>query len=95
MRKSSAGPNVERQAGSLIRGEPNCQNSLQAAAANLKIEAYWNPANRGDEATMTSQASRAATREALRDIMMVSSFGFWAVLLGFVPVAAVHMLAVS
>jgi hypothetical protein len=44
---------------------------------------------------MTSQASRAATREALRDIMMVSSFGFWAVLLGFVPVAAVHMLAVS
>jgi hypothetical protein len=43
---------------------------------------------------MTIQTSRAA-REALRDLMMVSSFGFWAVLLGFVPVAAVHMLAVS
>jgi hypothetical protein len=44
---------------------------------------------------MTIQTSRAAAREALRDLMMVSSFGFWAVLLGFVPVAAVHMLAVS
>jgi hypothetical protein len=94
MRKSNAGPNVERQAGSLTCGEPNCQNSLQPVAAKLEIEAYWNPTSRRDEGAMTIQTSRAA-REALRDLMMVSSFGFWAVLLGFVPVAAVHMLAVS
>jgi hypothetical protein len=44
---------------------------------------------------MATQRSRAAAREALRDLIVVSSFGFWAVLLGFVPVAAIHMLAVS
>jgi len=44
---------------------------------------------------MRTQTRRAAAREALRDLVMVSSFGFWAVLLGFAPVAAVHMLAVS
>ena len=31
-------------------------------------------------------------RETVRDFLMVSSFGFWALLLGFVPVAAIHML---
>lgn len=42
---------------------------------------------------MTTQTKRAALRETIRDVLMVSSFGFWAVLLGFVPVAAIHMLA--
>ena len=36
---------------------------------------------------------RIAVRETMRDLLTVSTFGFWAVLLGFVPVAALHMLA--
>jgi hypothetical protein len=43
--------------------------------------------------TMTMQTMRAAVRETIRDVLMVSSFGFWALLLGFVPVAAIHVLA--
>jgi hypothetical protein len=30
--------------------------------------------------------------EALQDALMVSSFGFWALLLGFMPVMAIFML---
>jgi hypothetical protein len=45
---------------------------------------------------MITQSRRASARETmqdfLQDFLMVSSFGFWAVLLGFVPVAAIHML---
>jgi len=40
---------------------------------------------------MTTQTQMSA-REAARDFLMVSAFGFWAVLLGFVPVAAIHAL---
>jgi hypothetical protein len=36
---------------------------------------------------------KASTREAVQDLLMVSSFGFWAVMLGFVPVATIHFLA--
>jgi hypothetical protein len=35
---------------------------------------------------------QADVRETVRDVLMVSSFGFWALLLGFVPVAALHLL---
>jgi hypothetical protein len=42
---------------------------------------------------MTAQIMQAAVRDAMRNVVMVSSFGFWAVLLGFVPVAAIHFLA--
>jgi len=38
-------------------------------------------------------AARETMRDILRDFLIVSSFGFWAVLLGFMPVAAIHMLA--
>ena len=42
---------------------------------------------------MTTQTTQAAVRETMRDLLIVSSFGFWAVLLGFMPVAAIHTLA--
>ena len=42
---------------------------------------------------MTTQTTQAAVRETMRDLLIVSSFGFWAVLLGFMPVAVIHMLA--
>jgi hypothetical protein len=41
---------------------------------------------------MATQTS-AKARESVQDFLMVSSFGFWAMMLGFVPVATIHFLA--
>ena len=41
---------------------------------------------------MTTQTN-AKMRESVQDFLMVSSFGFWAMMLGFVPVATIHFLA--
>ena len=41
---------------------------------------------------MTNQANNSARNEKLQDLLMVSSFGFWAVLLGLAPVLAYHSL---
>ena len=37
--------------------------------------------------------TKAKVRESVQDFLMVSSFGFWAMMLGFVPVATIHYLA--
>ena len=39
----------------------------------------------------TSALARAARIETARDILMVSTFGFWAFLLGFAPVIAINL----
>jgi hypothetical protein len=39
-----------------------------------------------------SMRTKAAVRETARDVLIVSSFGFWAAMLGFVPVVAIHTL---
>ena len=39
-----------------------------------------------------SMQTRAAVQETARDMLVVSVFGFWATILGFVPVVAVHVL---
>ena len=36
---------------------------------------------------------KTTMRETMRDFAIVSSFGFWAMMLGFVPVATIHYLA--
>ena len=43
----------------------------------------------------TSRFSRGviAHRETIQDVLMVSSFAFWALLLGFAPVLGIAMLA--
>jgi hypothetical protein len=41
---------------------------------------------------MTNQAKNSARSEKLQDLLMVSSFGFWAVLLGLAPVLVYHSL---
>jgi hypothetical protein len=41
---------------------------------------------------MTNQANKSTPAEKLQDLLMLSSFGFWAVLLGFMPVLAYHSL---
>ena len=48
----------------------------------------WSPKKRGE--TMTTQSMRAADYQTGRDILLVSSFGLWAVLLGFMPVLAIY-----
>jgi hypothetical protein len=42
--------------------------------------------------TMATQTKMNA-RESMQDFLMVSSFGFWAMMLGFVPVATFHFFA--
>jgi hypothetical protein len=39
-----------------------------------------------------SMQTKAAVRETARDVLVVSAFGFWATILGFVPVVAIHAL---
>jgi hypothetical protein len=39
-----------------------------------------------------SFTTQTALRETARDFVMVSAFGFWAVMIGFVPVVAIRML---
>ena len=36
---------------------------------------------------------KTSARERMQDALMVSSFGFWAMMLGFVPVATIHFFA--
>ena len=37
---------------------------------------------------------QAALRETARDFAVVSAFGFWAVVIGFAPIAAIRLLMV-
>jgi hypothetical protein len=43
-----------------------------------------------EETLMQRTIRPAAVPEIIRDVLMISSFGFWAVLLGFFPVLAYH-----
>ena len=46
---------------------------------------------------MTTQANHKMYQRAerIQDVLLVSSFGLWALLLGFSPVLAFHMLMAS
>jgi hypothetical protein len=37
--------------------------------------------------------TKTNVREGVQDFLMVSSFGFWAMMLGFAPVATIHFFA--
>ena len=39
-----------------------------------------------------SMRTKAAIHETARDMLVVSAFGFWATVLGFVPVVAIHTM---
>jgi hypothetical protein len=41
---------------------------------------------------MTVQTRTFARAEKLRDVLMLSSFGFWALLLGLAPILILHSL---
>lgn len=40
---------------------------------------------------LTPALARAARVETARDLLIVSTFGFWAFLLGLAPVIAIHL----
>ncbi|HLZ06224.1 MAG TPA: hypothetical protein VKR55_29245 [Bradyrhizobium sp.] len=39
-----------------------------------------------------SVQAKAVMRETAQDFAVVAAFGFWAVMIGFVPVVAIHVL---
>jgi hypothetical protein len=45
--------------------------------------------------TMRSKYLNSGRAERIHDLLLVSSFGLWAVLLGLSPVLAFHMLTTS
>jgi hypothetical protein len=83
-----------KRAAWLRSGEIIRSTSRHAAAATLKL---WRmdvltTTKRGD--TMSTNPNFATYERAQRtnDVMIVSSFALWAMLIGFVPVAALRLL---
>ena len=48
-----------------------------------------------DKTIQTIQNATSARSEAVQDLLLVSSFGLWAALLGLVPVLAFRLVAGS
>jgi hypothetical protein len=71
-------------------------NAAAVTRGSLKSRAYQCAAkNKKAGGTMTGHKSalaRAARIETARDLLIVSTFGFWAFLLGLAPVIAIHLL---
>ena len=74
-----------------MRGEADRSILLPKSAAALSGEAYGFSTNTRRGETMSVQM-RVALRETARDFAMVGAFGFWAVVIGFMPVVAIHVL---
>jgi hypothetical protein len=85
----------------LTRGSGRHTNPSDAAAVSLKFETYcFFQSTEETGETMTTQIMRgkylySERAERIHDVLLVSSFGVWAVLLGLSPVLAFHMLMVS
>ena len=75
-----------------MRDEQRGANLHRTATASLDIAAYEMVTKKRGE-IMTTQTMRAADHQTGRDILLVSLFGFWAVLLGIVPVLAIYSFA--
>lgn len=71
------------------------------AATPLKFADYWNPLTGKPGQTMTTQTTQDARypicerTQRMQDILLVSSFGLWAGVLGLGPVLAFRLLAGS
>ena len=71
------------------------------AAAPLKFGAYWNRLTEKRGETMTTQTTQDARypvcerTQRMQDILLVSTFGLWAGVLGLGPVLAFRLLAGS
>jgi hypothetical protein len=60
-------------------------------AASLSRGVYAASKAGGNTLRRTARLA-AMAEEIIRDVLLVSSFGFWAVLLGFFPILAYHGL---
>ncbi len=84
-----------------MRGDAGGSNRNGALAGSLKFDAYDPLTISAVGDTMTIQAiqnagSRVSERaETMRDILLIASFGLWAVLLGAMPVVAFRLLTQS
>jgi hypothetical protein len=80
-----------------MRGERDRSTWLPNARAALRRQAYGFPAKykkadiKGSGETMSFQA-KIALRETARDFVVVSSFCFWAAVIGFAPIVAIRLL---
>jgi hypothetical protein len=81
-----------------MRGDAGTSNRSDASAASLKWDAYDPHDNQCRGETMTTQAIQNARcgsserAETIGDILLIASFGLWAVLLGALPVLAFQLL---
>jgi hypothetical protein len=78
--------------GWLTRRKFEHSNCPQPRPATLKIAAYGFATNQESTGETMSIQTRAQLHETARDCLIVSAFGFWALLLGFMPVVAIHAL---
>jgi hypothetical protein len=86
---------AEGGCGWLIRGDATCSNPSKIAAGLLKFDAYClGNSKMGETMNIQHSARYPIARGALaaQDILMVSAFAVWALLLGLSPVLAFHAL---
>ncbi len=80
-----------------MRGENGRSNPRDREAPVLELEAYLNPHNNKGDAMTTPSIINAryptsARAQRMQDILLVSSFGLWAAILGLSPVLAFRLL---
>ena len=75
-----------------MRGEERDVNSPDAATPYLEIETYETTTRKRGQ-IMTTQSMRTGDNQTIHDILVASSFGLWAVVLGFMPVLAIYGLS--
>jgi hypothetical protein len=81
----------------LMRGEIDNSNPRDSEAPFLEFEAYLNPHNKKRGKPMTQSIGNArypacARARRMQDVLLVSSFGLWAAILGLSPVLAFRLL---
>jgi hypothetical protein len=80
-----------------MTGKSSPSNPNHAAAVTLKIEPYCSPNQQRTGEPMSTQSARAKHltsehAEKVHDILLVASFGLWALVIGISPVLAYNML---
>jgi hypothetical protein len=84
-----------------MRGDGGASNPNGPTMPTLKVAAYRIPQQQPTGETMTTQTIRdaanlaSARAEAVQDLLLVSSFGVWAMLLGVAPVVALRLMTGS
>jgi hypothetical protein len=83
------------QRGWLIPGDASCSSSSESAAGFLKFDAYClRNKEMGETMNILHSAKYPIARGtlAIQDLLMVTAFGAWALVLGLSPVLVFHAL---